>query len=380
MAPMAKKKRILVVGFAYLVDVYQHKLYSLAKTGDVEIGLLAPSTWFMPEWNKRLELKQGYPGYSLLPVNVNFLNGIKGGFLYPFLQTYRAIYSFKPDIIHVEQEVFSLSTFQMAVYSILFKLPMTLFCWENMPKSLGILRQLTKSIVLRNTKFIIAGNTDAKKLLQLWGYRGKIFVLPQFGVDIKLFHAEKLHYQRTQFVVGYIGRVVFEKGLKVLIEAVNVLIRQGHKIKLLICGSGPDEEKIKEHARVSGMSDNITWIGRVEYNEVPSVLVNIDVLVLPSQSVPGKWKEQFGHVLIEAMAMGIPVIGSSSGAIPEVIGRNDLIFQEDKHMDLATIIKKIILDSHYYQELSKYGLDRVTQYYDDQVIAEKLISFWRELD
>lgn len=380
MASIFSKKKILIVGFSYTVDVYQHKLYSIAQLGEVEIGVLAPSNWFMSEWNKRLILKQRYSGYTLFPVDVNFLNGVKGGFLYPFLETYRAICKFKPDIIHVEQEVFSLSTFQMVIFSLLLNIPMTVFCWENIQKSLSILRTWTRSVVLRNAKIIIAGNQDAKKLVQTWGYHGKVFVLPQFGVDTDLFHPINMQNQRNEFVFGYIGRVVFEKGVKVLFDAVAAVIKEGHTVRLLICGSGSDEEALKQYVWELGIGNNVDWVGYVEYNDVPDILGRLDALVLPSQTVPRKWKEQFGHVLIEAMAMGIPIIGSSSGAIPEVIGRDDLIFQEGKYQDLANIMKRILLDGSYYQEISKYGLERVSKEYDDQIIAERLISIWKELD
>jgi len=88
--------------------------------------------------------------------------------------------------------------------------------------------------------------------------------------------------------------------------------------------------------------------------------------------VPGKWKEQFGHVLIEAMAMEMPVIGSSSGAIPEVIGRSDLIFPEGDSKALAQLIERLISDEVFYEEIAHYGLDRVTSHYTHEAIALRL--------
>jgi glycosyltransferase involved in cell wall biosynthesis len=103
------------------------------------------------------------------------------------------------------------------------------------------------------------------------------------------------------------------------------------------------------------------------------------VIVLPSRTLHGKWKEQFGHVLIEAMAMGIPVIGSNSGAIPEVIGRSDLIFPENDSEELSLILGRLIADNEWLLEVSKFLENRAINEYSDQKIADLLVSIWRDI-
>jgi glycosyltransferase involved in cell wall biosynthesis len=122
----------------------------------------------------------------------------------------------------------------------------------------------------------------------------------------------------------------------------------------------------------------VTWRGGVAHEQVPEVLGEFDVLVLPSRSTPG-WKEQFGHVLIEAMAMGIPVVGSDSGEIPNVIGREDLVFAEGDAIGLARILRRLMADERWRAEVRQYGLERVAQHYTHDRIAERLVGLWRQV-
>jgi glycosyltransferase involved in cell wall biosynthesis len=104
----------------------------------------------------------------------------------------------------------------------------------------------------------------------------------------------------------------------------------------------------------------------------------MDVLVLPSDTHKG-WKEQFGRVLIEAMACQVPVIGSSSGAIPEVIGEAGLIFPERDHHALAAALERLQANPALRADLAQQGRDRVLRHFTNQVIAEKTYAIYRAL-
>jgi glycosyltransferase involved in cell wall biosynthesis len=145
---------------------------------------------------------------------------------------------------------------------------------------------------------------------------------------------------------------------------------------VMICGSGPEEEILKQLADQLNLEKNIVWLGHYPYKDIPQAIAEMDVLVLPSRALPGKWKEQFGHVLVEAMAMGIPVVGSSSGAIPDVIGNPEQIFQENDEAGLATVLEKIIIDAPWREKLRQYGLDRVSKEFSHEVVAKKMIKLW----
>jgi glycosyltransferase involved in cell wall biosynthesis len=79
------------------------------------------------------------------------------------------------------------------------------------------------------------------------------------------------------------------------------------------------------------------------------------------------------------MSMGIPVIGSNSGEIPNVIGRADLVFPEADHSALADILARLINDAEWRQETARYGMARVQQLYTHEQIAHRLISLWQTI-
>jgi glycosyltransferase involved in cell wall biosynthesis len=371
--------RVLVVGFAYIIGVYQSKLKAIQDTGSVDVAWLAPLKWNMRSWKRIIPLENKFKQIRVYPVNIQFLNGINGGYLYPLLSTWRAINNFKPDILHYEQEAFSLSAFQMALFARLLKIPFTIFCWENIEKPLAFYRRWTTRYVLDAANTIVVGNNEAEQILRNWGYNRKIVVMPQIGVDTNLFFRQHRPSPGRVFTIGYIGRLVPEKGVDLLFDAARYLIQKGIIFRIIVCGSGSSESELRSYAEALMISETISWLGPIKHEDIPEVLVQTDAVVLPSRTKPGIWKEQFGHILIEAMAMGIPVIGSNSGAIPEVIGRTDLIFSEDNSEELALILQKLLIDKEWAGEVSRFLEERAIKEYSDQKIADLMLSIWAEI-
>ncbi len=122
------------------------------------------------------------------------------------------------------------------------------------------------------------------------------------------------------------------------------------------------------------------------HEEVPQYINLMNVLVLPSETTykfktltAVGWKEQFGHVLIEAMACKVPVIGSNSGEIPNVIGDAGLIFPEGEHLALQKCLIQLILNPQLKNELAEKGYKRLLNNYTNKALAEKLLSFYKIL-
>ncbi len=105
---------------------------------------------------------------------------------------------------------------------------------------------------------------------------------------------------------------------------------------------------------------------------------NLDVLVLPSRTT-SVWKEQFGRVLTEAMACKVPVVGSSSGAIPEVIGDAGLVYPEGDIRELAECLRLLMQSRELRGRLSERGYKRVKSLYTQDVIAEKTDALYRRI-
>ncbi|BAZ11086.1 group 1 glycosyl transferase [Calothrix sp. NIES-4071] len=367
--------RVLFVSHTYVVGVNQGKLDSIATTG-TEVGLLAPKRWKAVQWDREIELEKPYSRIKYYPTHV-FFSGRAGAFIYSPLAVLKAIIDFRPDIIQVEQEVFSLSGFEIALCARLLNKPVVFFGWENMDRQLSPFRRWIRQFVMNTAKSIITGNCEGGKLVKKWGYTGPVEVMPQMGVDTKLFTPQPNKVE-SELSIGFVGRLSFHKGIDTLITAARLLREQNYQFKIVLCGSGSDEPTFRQEAQKQNVDEFITWRGGVRHEEVPQEMKQFDVLVLPSRTI-ATWKEQFGHVLIEAMATGIPVIGSTCGEIPNVIGRSDLVFAEGNAQELAAILARLISDPAWRSEAAEYSLNRVNQNYSHEKIAERLIDLWSNI-
>ncbi|BAZ02148.1 group 1 glycosyl transferase [Tolypothrix tenuis PCC 7101] len=375
------KLRVLFVSHAYVVGVNQGKLNAIAQTGQVEIGLLTPSNWKALEWNRQFEVEKPYPNIQVYTAPVMF-SGRGGAHVYTPWHLWQVLQDFQPDIVQVEEEVFSLCTFELAIWSRITGKPMVVFGWENMDRSLPIARRWVRQFVMNTAKLMLPGNQDGANLLRQWGYTGLMEVMPQMGVDTQLFSPRspenKSENKNEEFHIGFLGRLVPEKGVDTIFGAARLLKEKGLNTRIIICGSGSYEEVLKQEAQKQQIADLVVWRGSVRHEQAPEAISKFDVLVLPSLTA-ATWKEQFGHVLIEAMAMGVPVVGSSSGEIANVIARSDLVFPEGESAGLATILERMIRNPNWRQELKQHGMARVNQHYSHERIAERLINLWQPL-
>ncbi len=377
-ARRSSKLRVLIVSHTYIVGVNQGKLEAIANAG-AEVGLLVPKYWQAAQWNKRFEVETPYPQLNVYAVPIWF-EGRAGAHFYPPGAITKTINEFQPDIIQIEEEVFSLAAFEVSLLARRFNIPVVVFGWENMDRKLPVPRRWIRQFVFKNTHCIIAGNHEGASLVKQWGYTKPVEVMPQMGVDVDLFSPglRSLQTEDKSLRIGFVGRIAHQKGIDTLIEAASKLKQQGHHFNLYICGSGPEMETLQQLAQDNNLDEEITWRGGVSHDEVPQEMANMDLLVLPSRTV-STWKEQFGHVLIEAMSIGIPVIGSTCGEIPNVVGKSELVFPEGDAHSLAKILARFIQDRQWWQDMSDYSLQRVAQHYSHERIAERLISLWNNV-
>jgi glycosyltransferase involved in cell wall biosynthesis len=370
----SKKTRVLFVSQAYVVGVNQGKLNAIAETDKVEVGLLVPSNWKALEWNRQFVVETPYPKIKVYTAPVLF-SGRGGAYLFNPLQIWQVIKDFQPDIIQVEQEVFSLCALEFAFWSRITGKPLALFGWENMERILSAPRRWVSNFVMDTVKLMLPGNYDGANLMRKWGYTGLMEIIPQIGVDTQLFAPKPTQTQNEIFNIGFLGRLVPEKGIDTIFTAVRHLLDKGLKCQITICGTGLIEQALRNEATKQQIADSVIWRSGVRHDQAPDEINNFDVLVLPSRTAP-TWKEQFGHVLIEAMAMGVPVIGSDSGEIPRVIGRDDLVFPENDAEALAVILERMIRKPDWWQEVGQYGMNRVLQNYTHERVAQRLIDLW----
>ncbi len=199
------------------------------------------------------------------------------------------------------------------------------------------------------------------------GYHGPITVIPQFGVDPAAFAPRPSDRSNDPFVIGYAGRFVEEKGIDLLLEAAAGL---DGKWRVDLIGSGPWQDRLTELARSLGIADRVRFLPWVSSSQIADVYRSFDVLVLPSRSRPN-WIEQFGRALTEAMACGVPVIGSTCGEIPNVIGEAGLIFPEGDAETLRDRLRCLQVQPLLQAELAQRGRQRVLDHFTQAQIARK---------
>jgi glycosyltransferase involved in cell wall biosynthesis len=146
--------------------------------------------------------------------------------------------------------------------------------------------------------------------------------------------------------------------------------------RLIFAGTGPMGPILAAEARRMGLGSRVEVRGRVPSTQVPDLMRSLSAVVLPSITTPS-WKEQFGRVLIEAMATGVPVVGSDSGEIPNVIGDAGLIVPEGDARALANALSRLHRDAHLSEELSKKGRARAVEHYSHRRIAERTLQAYR---
>lgn len=371
--------RVLFISHAYVVGVNQGKLDAIAQIEGIEVGLLAPSNWKALEWNRELPLERPYPKLHLYSAPVMF-TGRVGAHLYAPWVLWQVLQDFKPDIIQVEEEVFSICAFEVAVLSRMTGKAMVVFGWENQLRELPIARWKICQFVLNTASAIIPGNQDGANIMKKWNYNGLLEVMPQMGVDPQFFapSLKSSTPNASNFRIGFLGRLAQSKGIDLIFNAVAGLRDRGIDSQIIIAGAGAEEATLRKLATDLHIADRIVWRGAVPHHQAPAELSQFDVLVLPSRST-ATWKEQFGHVLIEAMSMGIPVVGSDSGEIPNVIGRDDLVFPEEDATALTDILARLSDDERWRHEAGLYGMNRVHQLYTHAQIAQRSIALWQTI-
>jgi glycosyltransferase involved in cell wall biosynthesis len=149
-------------------------------------------------------------------------------------------------------------------------------------------------------------------------------------------------------------------------------------VQIVIIGSGPEQSHLQALSAQLGLQDRCHFVGPVAYEEIALYLSTLDLLVLPSRSTP-QWKEQYGRVLVEAMACKTAVAGSDSGAIPEVIDAPECIFPEGNVTALAALIDRLANDPPLRRALAEQGYQRALSHYTVEHLAAGILPIWRSL-
>jgi glycosyltransferase involved in cell wall biosynthesis len=365
--------RILMISKALIVGQYQTKPLGLARKPGVQLTVVVPPVWRDERGMMPLETKH-VDGYQFIVAPL-CLNGHYHLNYFPSIGD--IIERVKPDLIHLDEEPYNFATFHALLAARRFlPRPRTLFfTWQNLKQTYPPPFSWIEAYTLAKTDYAIAGNPSAVQVLRSKGFVKPIRVIPQFGVDPTFFQPDPTRHRDAKFVVGFAARLVPEKGAALLLTALK---RLQEDWELRIVGSGPELAKLESSARRLGIADRVHFLPWQPSAQMPDFFRALDVLVAPSLSRPG-WTEQFGRVLVEAMACGIPVIGSNCGEIPNVIGDAGLIFPEGDVDALALALRNLKEDQARRDDLSARGRARVLERFTQDQIVDETYAAYEEL-
>lgn len=253
-----------------------------------------------------------------------------------------------------------------------FKLVLTV--WETIPfrdtfrafRGRGYRRA-----ALEHADLFLAATERARRCLLLEGAAPERIAVSQPGVDVERFRGAPAPAQPEHLVVSP-GRLVWEKGHYDLLRALASLPQPP---RALLVGDGPERDRLLRYADELGIGGRVE-IRSVPYAEMPSVFAAASCVVLGSLATP-VWEEQFGMVLAEAMAAGAPILASTSGAIPEVLGPSARLFAPGDWVELARLLAEGPLSA---PPGARYDHDEeLVQRYSLEAAAERLRTAYRSV-
>jgi glycosyltransferase involved in cell wall biosynthesis len=241
---------------------------------------------------------------------------------------------------------------------------------------------LERFCVERCSGWLACGQTIVDALLPR-GYERKPYRIQPLGVDLDRFRPDsnagasirhQLNWQNSASpVVGYLGRFVAEKGLRILL---STLEKTKADWRALFVGGGPLEKQLRHWAL--RYADRVRVVTGIHHQQVPAFLNAMDILCAPSQTLP-RWREQLGRMVIEAFACGVPVIASDSGEIPHVVKDAGVIVPEKDVNGWSTVLGDLLENPARRRELSARGIARAQDTYAWPIIARGHLDFFAEL-
>ena len=219
------------------------------------------------------------------------------------------------------------------------------------------------------------------------GNRGEIVLIPN-GVDLAVFKAgiseeakqsvrKELNIADDEKIFITTSRLALKNGIDDLIKSMNFLIyKSGIKIKLLILGSGPDEEKLKALAEEMRVKEQILFLGHRDYKDLPKYVETADIFCRPSLS------EGLGNSFLESMAVNTPIIGTEVGGIPDFLhdGETGLFCKVRNPVSIAQAVERYVKDKELYKKIQDAGRELVLEKYSWDSVAKQMNQVFQEVD
>ena len=349
-----------------------------AECADLDVHLVIPERW--RESGRQLAADPARtpaddPGVTLhiQPIRLPSM-GRASWYLHYYPGLGRLIAALRPDVIHLWEEPWSAVALQASHLRrrLTPDAALVLEVDQNILKRLPPPFQQVRRLVLAQTDHLLSRTTDAAAVAREAGYRGPSTQIG-YGVDQTTFRPQHRAAARgafgvSGFTIGYVGRIVAEKGLD---DALDALARTRHPVRLAIMGEGPHLPALRGRVASLGLSGRVKWFGWDGPERVALFMNALDALVLLTRTTAAV-KEQFGRVIIEAQSCGVPVIGSASGAIPQIVGQGGWVMPERDPAALAALLDQLAVDPERREAAAAAGQRQIAERFTYEQVADTL--------
>jgi L-malate glycosyltransferase len=285
----------------------------------------------------------------------------------------RHIRRFDPDCIYIYHEPYAVETYQvLCAAKAVTSAPVGIRSAQNINKRYPVpFRQWERS-VYRRSDFAVVVSDNVAGVMRAKGYQKPISIVPM-PVDTGTFFPGAERALSTPLHIGFVGRLVAEKGVDTALQAMAAL--PGSTAVLTVIGDGPELPVLRQLAASLGVDDAVTWLGSLDRQATADAYRTFDVVVVPSKAT-ARWREQFGRVVIEAAATGVPVVATRSGELPflvESLGAGWIV-EEGDAAAMAELLSTFTTDRRLLVEAGKRVRQSVEERYTDETVIGQLID------
>jgi glycosyltransferase involved in cell wall biosynthesis len=347
------------------------KLQALAGLG-VRVTAVTPDRWVSREGVPQSTRAGDDQGVNVVTVPVRGFPAEPGRLVWNAKALRRLLMELKPDVVHIEEELWTQPAALGLRVARRLGVPGVLAIAESLPQRYSIGQRLQRKRSLRLAAGVIGANSLALALATKRRPAVPSAVIAQSGIaTLPSIRRE----QHPELAIGFVGRLVPERGLDLLFRA---CVGLAGKWTLTVVGTGPSQEELEALAQRLGISARISWLGALPRQAVDEVWPRLDCLVLPNRTTE-RWVMTEGRAAIHAMANCVAVVGTNSGALPEIIGDAGRIVPEEDVASLTAALQDLYADRAECERLGAAGRRRVQEEFSDAAIARKMLAFWRRL-
>jgi len=354
----------------------RHRYQPLANDPRLDVRLVVPQRWYQfGRWYEADPPEDAGVQTLALPIRLPRA-GPAGWYLYYYAGLRAIARRFAPDVIHLWEEPWGAAALQGSMLARKCGAALVLEVDQNLLKQLPPPFGQIRRTVLRRTTLILSRSADATAVVRACGYTGPAMPVA-YGVDPSIFRVQGARtLPQSPLRIGYAGRLVPEKGLDDLLDAIALA---GAPVRLGIMGEGPYAAALRSRVAQLGLEDRVSWRPWGEPAEVARFMHEQHVIALMTRT-DAVAKEQFGRIIIEAQACGIPVIGSTSGAIPHVVGEGGWIVPERDPAATAAVFDRLAADPASVAARGRAAQRNVAERFTYTSVAQSLADAWRQAD